>query len=504
MASAHTAALPDATPVMAHTHDKVDTNAAPATTRLRCFEDLPGPRGLPLLGNALQLRTDRIHLDVEQWVRTYGTRFRFSIGPLKIMVIADQVLANALLRDRPEGILRPTRMTELLHEMGLKSGVFNAEGEAWQRQRRMVMAAFLPTQVRAYHPTLLKVADRLKGRWQKAAREGRTLDLLPELMRYTVDGVAGLAFGTDVNTLESEGDVIQNHLDKVFPIWFDRITAAVPYWRVVKLPADRALDRSVKAINEAIDQFIAQARRHMAQDPALRTAPRNLLQAMIAAADEPGSGLSDNDIAGNVMTMLLAGEDTTATSIAWLFYFLYRHPDVMEKVRAEVGRHDADHAPLSPEHLASMSYLDACINETLRLKPVAPFSPMETASEKVIGDVRVPAGTLIWAVLRHESMDPARVAQPTAFMPQRWLEEDKGAHAASVSDLKRISIPFGAGPRVCPGRHLAITEIKMAAAMLLTHFDIESVGTEDGQPPVELMAFTMGPVGLRMRLRERR
>ncbi|MGC4059953.1 MAG: cytochrome P450 [Aquabacterium sp.] len=482
---------------MAHAPTTLNPNRA----SLRNLDELPGPRPWPLLGNATQVRTDRIHRDVEQWVRLYGPMLRFSIGPLKILVVSDHQLIANLLRDRPDGILRPQRMTELLLEMGLKSGVFNAEGEAWQKQRRMVMAGFLPTQVRAYHPTLLKVAERLKGRWQKAARAGETLDLLPELMRYTVDGVAGLAFGADVNTLESDHDVIQTHLDKVFPQWFERITSAVPYWRFVKLPADRALDRSVRAINAAIDRFIAQARQRLADDPALRAAPGNLLEAMIVAADEPGSGLSDDDVAGNVLTMLLAGEDTTATTIAWLCHYLHQDQEVLRKVRAEVTQHAPGVAPLSPEHLAGMGYLDACINEALRLKPVAPFLPMESAKDMVIGDVAVPAGTLIWTAARIDAMDPARVPRPEAFLPERWLDE--GASQGHDSSLKRLSIPFGAGPRVCPGRHLAITEIKMATAMLLTHFDIESVGTQDGLPPRELMAFTMSPIGLRMRLRER-
>jgi cytochrome P450 len=487
MAHAHTPALPS----------QVSSDGP----RLRRYSDLPGPKPWPLVGNAGQMRTERLHLDIEQWVRTYGPVMRVSIGPLKIMVVSDNAVIAGLLRDRPDGIRRPERVTEILNEMGLKSGVFNAEGEAWQKQRRMVMAGFLPTQVRAYHPSLLKVADRLKGRWQRAAREGQTLDLLPELMRYTVDGVAGLAFGTDVNTLESEGDVIQDHLDKVFPAWFKRITAVVPYWRFVKLPVDRALDRSVKAINIAIDEFIAQGRRRLADDPALRAAPRNLLDAMIVAADQPDSGVSHDDIAGNVMTMLLAGEDTTATTIAWLLHLLHRHRNVLDKVRAEVTHNETGHADLSPEHLASMSYLDACINETLRMKPVAPFAPMETLKDMVIHDVAVPAGTLIWAVQRHDAMDPANVPTPGAFLPERWLEGE-GTHG-STSSLKKLSIPFGAGPRVCPGRHLAITEIKMATAMLLTNFEIDSVDTADGQAPAERLAFTMGPVGLQMRLRER-
>ena len=202
-----------------------------------------------------------------------------------------------------------------------------------------------------------------------------------------------------------------------------------------------------------------------------------------------------------VNSLIDAGREAHGPPIAWLIYFLHQDLEAQHKVKLEVARHAPEVEPLSPEHLATMSYLDACINETLRLKPVAPFMPMESIKDMVIGDVAVSAGTLIWGVQRHDGMDPTRVAQPEAFEPQRWLDEGN-AHGAETS-LKHLPIPFGAGPRVCHGRHLALTEIKMATAMLMTHFDLASVDTPDGLPPRELMAFTMAPVGLHMRLRQR-
>ncbi len=96
---------------------------------------------------------------------------------------------------------------------------------------------------------------------------GADIDLQADLMRFTVDAIAGLAFGTDVNTLESDDDVIQRHLDKIFPKLFTRIIAPLPYWRLFKLPSDRELDRALVAVNAAIDGFIASARRQLAERP---------------------------------------------------------------------------------------------------------------------------------------------------------------------------------------------------------------------------------------------
>jgi cytochrome P450 len=199
----------------------------------------------------------------------------------------------------------------------LKPGLFGAEGDMWRRQRRMVMASFDPAHVKHYFPSLSRVAGRLAKRWQPAAEGGHAIDLQADLMRYTIDTIAGLAFGAEVNTLQSDHEVIQRHLDKIFPALFRRLLAPLPYWRWVNLPADRALARSIVEVDAAVKASLPGARALRA-DPARRARPHDLLEAMLAAADEPGSGIDDDQVAGNVLTMLLAGEDTTANTIAWM------------------------------------------------------------------------------------------------------------------------------------------------------------------------------------------
>ena len=469
-----------------------------APRMLREIDDLPGPPGLPLLGNLLQIDKPQIHAQIEAWVRRYGNFFTFRLGRQRLFVVADHQAMGAVLRDRPDGFRRTPRLARVSAEIGLGAGVFGAEGEAWKRQRRMVMAGFDPRHLRAYFPSLVKVCARLEGRWRRAAAAGQAIDLQADLMRFTVDAISGLAFGSEVNTLESDEEIIQQHLDKIFPALFRRMLAALPTWRLWKTRADRQLDASVDAVNVAIDGFVAAARRRLEADPARRGAPANLLEAMIVAADDPGSGITDKEVSGTVMTMLLAGEDTTANTLAWAIWLLASHPASLARARAEIDAVLGEPHEWTPERFAAMPWLEACANETMRLKPVAPLLVVQALRDTTVADIRVPAGTLVFGALRSDSLRDDYFTKAEQFAPERWLETGLSASSAS-----RVGMPFGAGPRVCPGRQLAMLEMKMALATLVGRFDLESVGTPGGGEPEERMSFTMEPGGLSMRLRER-
>ncbi|MFI4931248.1 MAG: cytochrome P450 [Burkholderiales bacterium] len=474
--------------------------ATPART-LRRIEDLPGPRPWPLVGNALQFKASQFHQQLEQWCRDYGPYYKIHLGPRPLLVVGEHEAVASALRDRPDGFRRTARLEAISREIGLKPGLFGAEGDMWRHQRRMVMASFDPAHVKHYFPSLTRVAGRLAKRWQAAAEGGHAIDLQADLMRYTIDTIAGLAFGAEVNTLESDHEVIQRHLDKIFPALLRRLLAPLPYWRWVKLPADRALARSIVEVDAAVQGFIAQARERLRAAPARRVHPHDLLEAMLAAADEPGSGIDDGQVAGNVLTMLLAGEDTTANTIAWMIDLLWRHPAELQRATDEVRRVCGDARELTLDQMAQLDFVEACAHETMRLKPVAPQLGLQTLRDTIVGDVLVPKDTAMIGLLRRDSVDERHLARATTFEPARWLAE--GGPSAMATSPKRLSMPFGAGPRMCPGRYLALLEMKMAMATLLGRFDTARVDTPDGQPAPERLSFTMAPVGLRMRLRQR-
>jgi len=452
-----------------------------------------------VVGNALQFKASEFHQQLERWCHEYGPYYKIHLGPRPLLVVGEHEAVATALRDRPDGFRRTSRLENISREIGLKPGLFGAEGDMWRRQRRMVMASFDPAHVKHYFPSLTRVAGRLVKRWQAAAQRGDAIDLQADLMRYTIDTIAGLAFGAEVNTLESDHEVIQRHLDKIFPALLRRILAPLPYWRWVTLPADRALARSIVEVDAAVQGFIAQARERLRADPARRAQPHDLLEAMLAAADEPDSGIDDNQVAGNVLTMLLAGEDTTANTIAWMIDLLWCHPAELQRATDEVRRVCGDARDPTLEQMAQLDFVEACAHETMRLKPVAPQLGLQTLRDTVVGDVLVPKDTAMICLLRRDSVDERHLPRATAFEPARWLAE--GAPSTMATSPKRLSMPFGAGPRMCPGRYLALLEIKMAMATLLGRFDIASVDTPDGQPARERLSFTMAPVGLRMRLR---
>ena len=302
-------------------HVRASERATSAPKRIR---DLPGPRGLPILGNALQVDATRLHQIAERWSRTYGEKFRLRLPGREFMVLSDPEFIAGVLRDRPDGFQRTQRLNTIAREMGF-GGVFSANGEQWRRQRPMVMASLDPAHIKAFFPALVRVTERFARRWQRAAAASAAIDLQADLMRYTVDVTTGLAFGADMNTLESEEEVIQKHLEHVLPAFFKRLLAPFPYWRWFKLPSERALGEHLAALSRAVQDFIAQARSRMASNPELRTKPTNLIEAMIAARDTESSDLDDQDVAGNVLTMLLAGEDTTAPPVV----AVHRGPQVL-------------------------------------------------------------------------------------------------------------------------------------------------------------------------------
>jgi cytochrome P450 len=465
------------------------------------IDDLPGPRGLPILGNALQMDRLRMHAVLEEWAARYGEAYVFSLMGRRIVVVSDPQVVAGVLRDRPDGFRRTSRLEQISREFGFL-GLFSASGETWKRQRPMVLAGLDPTHIKAFFPTLVQVTERFQRHWAQAAQAATPIDLQSDLMRYTVDVTAALAFGQDINTIEGAGDqVIQQHLNHILPALFKRLFAPFPIWKYFPDREDRAMPGHLQALHEAVHGFIARASRQLEEQPALRERPVNLIQAMLAARDREGSGITEEDVAGNVLTMLLAGEDTTANTLAWLIWLLQRNPEALrlarEEAKAALG---GNSCPRGTEDLAKLDYIEACAHEAMRLKPVAPLIGCEARRDSVVAGVRIPAGTLVICMMRAGGLDAGNFAEPRQFDPARWIE-GAGAAAHAMGSAKRVVMPFGAGPRMCPGRYLALAEIKMVMAMLLANFEIESVATADGGEPQERMALTMFPVGLEMRLR---
>lgn len=466
---------------------------------MREFADLPGPRGLPLVGSSLATRPSALHLKLERWADRYGTPYKVGIGTGETLIISQTEAMNAALRDRPDGFRRWSVFEGIFEEIGF-NGVFSREGEGWKRQRKLVIRALNSNHLARYYAVIATTLERLHRVLSRAAANGESVDIHRLLMSYSVDITSGLAFGEDINTLEDQSSELPLHVLELFAALHRRIMSPVPYWQYVKLPPDRRLDRAVTAITEAIDGFIANAHRQLAERPELREEPENFLQSMVAAVEEEGSEFEQREVAENVVTLLAAGEDTTANTLAWATWYLATDAEAQRRLAAESVEHlGAEHFPADYESAAGFEYGEAVIQETLRLKPAAVAIFLETRTEQEVAGVRVPAGIPVIMLNRYAATRRENYDRPSVFDPARWIEAERDPGAAHDNSA---FLPFGAGPRFCPGRNLSILESKAVLAMIARNFVLEL--DDPGQNVSESLQFTMAPKGLRLRVTERR
>ena len=461
-------------------------------TAARSIAELPGPRRLPLLGNAHQLfPPSRVHLKAESWANRYGPIVRVNLGLRPIVGISSHEAINEILRDRPGGYRRWLEQRAVIEEMG-PPGLFIVEGDDWKRQRRLVVTALNTNHIHRYFEVVRLSTERLHRRLLDAARQDRTLDICDELTSYTVDITSALALGHDLNTLERGDGEIQGHIRRVMQMTGRRLAAPFPYWRHFRLPADRALDRSTKQMHKAIDRFIKDARERMDARPESYEKPVNLLEGMLAAQKTDGGAFTDEEIAGNVFVILLAGEDTTAHTLAWTLWLLGSRPEYQRRL-ADEAREQLGDQPLPSEFETTdgLSYAEAVVQEAIRLKAVTAMIAVEPINDTTICDTHIPAGTRLLLMLRYASRDAA--GRTEEFLPERWLTTDEETQP-------KKTLAFGAGPRFCPGRNLAILESKTALAMIARNFEWEL--DESAGPVTEAFEFAVVPRKLRIRIRE--
>lgn len=472
---------------------EISEEAQPAT---RHAVDLPGPRPLPFLGNLV--RPSQANDQFEAWARQYGPMFKFYLGRQLVVGICDPDITRAVLQDRPDGFTRPMRGNEVMGELGVR-GVFAAEGDDWRRQRRLLNPSFHGRHLDSFAEPIRIVTERLRDYWLGTARRADPAgeDVLSDLMRYSVDVTSVVSFGHDLDTVSRGDSALQRRLSRIFDVLQQRINSPVDYWRLplVGLPTRRVMSW----VRRFMHGLLREGRRSLQEHPERREKPHTLLESMLLANEGEDSKhpLTDEEVAANVITLLLAGEDTTANTLAWMLYHLARHPDVLARARAEADEILGDAEVPTLEQARRLQYIDSVAQETLRMTPPTPLMPAQARRAIVVGGVAIPKGTVLMLMTRLIATTPGVYERPQEFDPSRWI----GGTPEERRRRKRMMMAFGSGPRVCPGRSLALLECAMVTAMVLRTFDIS---VADPRAPVgERTSFTVQPTGIRIRFRER-
>lgn len=459
------------------------------------IKDLPGPKGKPLVGNLFSLDLPNLHGQIEQWADEYGDVFQLDLGIRRHLVVARPSILQAIMSDRPDGFMRSGKLNKIIYDGGVH-GVFNAEGEDWKRHRHIVAKGLDVKHQKDFYPVIVPVLERLYKKWEASAAAGEIIDIQKDLLRFTVDVTSSLAFGYPMNTLESKDAVIQDHMEKIFPMIFKRINQPIPWYKLVKSKADREFEQAVAEMNLLVDEFIASARKRLEDNPELRENPPSVIESILVAADDDPD-FSDEEVRGNLMTLLMAGEDTTAHTLTWLIYLLSQEPEVTEKMRQEADQVLGEQKWASEYAFnGQMKYIEGAAFEAMRFKPVAPMMLFETLKDCEIEGVQIPKGQIVLTHHRHGALNENYFSESRNFKPERWLKESR----CPVHQTEAFS-PFGGGPRYCPGRNLAILEIRMVMAMLVKNFDVELITKYEDVK--EIMAFTMMSDGYTVRLKKR-
>jgi cytochrome P450 len=447
------------------------TATLPASAR-----EAPHLRGLPIVGNLLELRRNPIDLltDVAGHGDVVGLRFAHA----RYFLVNSAETVHHVLVDNNRNYVKSPNYKGLSLVLG--DGLVTSEGEFWRRQRRLSQPAFHRDRVASFVTAMVDETDRMLSSWE--AKVGGVIDVHAEMMNLALRIVTRTLFSTVVG---SEADEIREALGVALHHANDYAEAVIkpPQW--LPLPKNFRFRRSLKTLDSLVFRIIDQRRRG-------ENAEATDLLAMLMAATEDGRGMSDRQLRDEVMTLVMAGHETTANALAWTFYLLSKDPEVERRLRREVGSAIGDRPPAA-EDAARLKYSAMVVQESMRLFPPVWALERQAVEDDVVGGYHVPRKALIalspYLLHRH----PAYWENPEGFDPDRFLPEQVEKRP------KFAYLPFGGGPRQCIGMGFAMMEAQMLLARIVQRFRLELIPGERVEPDPVVTLRPLG--GLRMRLR---
>jgi len=399
-----------------------------------------------------------------------------------VFFVADPDVVRELIVKRPHLLHRDPFTTNVLRRI-MGNGVFIAEDEAWQRQRKLVAPAFHAMRIRAYAETMAAFTREMAGRW----RDGEVVPLGRELTALTLRIIAKTMFNVD---LLPEAERIGRLMQALLETGEKQLDAAYPLPNWVPTPTNRRQNAALRELH-ALVRYIIRARQASGRDEG------DLLSMLVQARDDEGRPMSEAQIIDECVTLLTAGHETTAVALMWTWLLLGQRPDVADGLVAEVDS-VLGGAPVTFELLAALPITESIIKETLRLYPPA-FSFGRTPQEAIALEINGQSyffrkgSSLIMSTIAMHRL-PEYFPEPDAFRPERWA-------SGEAAPPKYAYLPFGGGPRVCLGNLFAMMEAQVILATMAQHVRLSPV--EPGLPPWSPL-ITLRPKGeVRMRVARR-
>lgn len=441
----------------------------------------PGPWSLSPFGSAPAFvrHTEGFALKMRQH---YGdiVRIRLFSQPGYLLFHPDHV--KYVLHDHQRNYDKQSPLVDLVRPL-FGNGLFTNNGESWLHQRRLMQPSFHHKRLARFGMVMTDATLPMLERWQ--AQREQPLDIETEMTRLTLR-IAGLTlFNLD---LSDAVDTVGRTFNMVLPLLLQYASAPyLPLW--VPTPSNRRLQKGLETLNSVVSTIISERRKQLA-DSAMETG--DLLSMLLAAQDEEtGEVMNDQQVRDEVMTLLLAGQETTSAALTWTWYLVSEHPEIEQRLHEEVDRVLNGRLP-TVEQLGDLPYTRNVLQEAMRLYPPAFYIIRHTIADDEIGGYPVPANSIVFLMAHLMHRHPAIWEEPERFDPERFTEE------RSANRPRFAYIPFGGGPRICIGKSLAMMEAQLVLATVAQRYSLRLVS---GHPVEPQMVFTTRPrYGLPMTL----
>ncbi|MFP4090053.1 MAG: cytochrome P450 [Cyclobacteriaceae bacterium] len=410
------------------------------------------PPAHPLFKNALSFAKGPLLFMIREWEKQ-GDIYDVNFPQVPFFVLSHPDYVKHVLVDNNRNYKKAFSFNFLRYTIG--NGLLTNEGESWLKQRRTAQPAFHRQRLSALLGSMVTVTEQLVSEWQKKAAGRQTVALAEEMMKTTAAIVSRALFGTDVGSFSRE-------LVHLITVLNQQTTHKVvnplrsPMW--LPTPNNLQLKNAIKRMDEIIFGIIEQRRISSAQQ-------HDLLAMLMDARDaETGDQMDDRQLRDEVVTLMIAGTETSANALSWSFSLLMQHPEVLNRLRKEADE-VLGSGPLSSESLGRLQYTTQVLNEAMRIYPPAWTTGREALSDDEIAGFPIPKGSQVYMCTYTVHRHPDFWAEPHRFDPDRFSPENsKGRH-------KFAFFPFGGGPRYCIGNNFAMMEMQVILATLVHHFE---------------------------------
>ncbi len=427
----------------------------------------PGPRGGMLLGSVRDFRRDSLGF-LEDVARRYGDVARYRMAHMTWYQVNHPDGVRRILQQHNHNYGKGTLTKGVLGPIA-GEGLFTSEGENWLRQRRLMQPVFHRRRVAAFGELMTGATLAMLDRWEPSVEAGTSIDLSTEMARLTLDIATETLFSSHVG---EEPDVIAKAVTTLIEDVSFRFE--VPYYPPTRVPTpyNRRVRGALRTLDRAVYRIIEERRRGGGGD--------DLLALLMDARDEEtGEAMSDEQLRDEVITLFIAGHETTANALAWTFYLLARNPEAGRRLQAELagalGTNGSSRPPAVAD-LPQLPYTKMVVDETMRLYPPAWITNRQALADDEVLGYHIPAGAFVmispYVIHRH----PAYWQRPEKFDPERFSPEHP-------EDRPRYAyFPFGGGPRQCIGKDMALVEARLILATVAGRYRLRLVHDRAVEP----------------------